>query len=93
MRTNEELLEWARDLRTRWDGGWMIDGRPIGAGEMHAMNRLVSHEWSQRIERDGCCGDGPNDSGKCPHTYQQCPMFREAWRLERKIFQEVNGDE
>ena len=42
----EEELRQARELRTRWDGAWEVDGRPITNVE---MVRLI--EWKKDERR------------------------------------------
>jgi len=58
--TEDELIEMGKDLRTRWDGGWRIDGRPISNIEMVAMNRLAEKE------RDGSIDVRAEDGTRAP---------------------------
>jgi len=85
--TEAELLEFARDLRTRWDGAWMIDGRPIGNVEMDALSTLSKHELQQlRDSGQCCCEAGPYEDGHCRRGLGRWELFDEAkkilWRAD-----------
>jgi hypothetical protein len=82
-----DLLAHARELRQRWDGGWLIDGRSIGVFEMHALSMLTRHELQEKRDSGECCCDeGPWTSGQCRCGPGQCELFTEAtnilWRIE-----------
>ena len=85
--TEAELIEFAHHLRTRWDGAWRIDGRPIGTFEMCAMIALGRQELQQlRDSGECCCDEGPTINGRCRRGAGKCELFTEArkilWRSE-----------
>ena len=85
--TEDELIELGKDLRTRWDGGWRIDGRPIGNVEMDILIRARDIERRRRYERDGvCCDAGPWADGHCSQGGGMCPLYLEAEKLDYQMF-------
>lgn len=80
--TDEELLELGRKTTEQYEGGFIIDGRPMTNIEMFAM-----HAWKRKlrdevIARDGCCNPaGPASDGGCRMGGGICPLYRDAEKL------------
>lgn len=85
MTRHQELIEYGRDVRKRWDGGWLVDGRPVRMLEMMALITLARHERQLLADREGCCcADGPFDDGRCRHGLPRCPAAERAKDILRR---------
>jgi hypothetical protein len=79
--TEEEVIQ-ARELATRWDGAWEVDGRTIRPSEMAILRTLTRCTREQRIAQYECSDClGPWDDGHCAHGIGRCRYVTEALAL------------
>lgn len=76
-----------QDLLSRWDGAWMVDGRPITNMEMSALRDYhLAIRWDRVQARDCDDCEGPWEDGICRHGCGKCVFVRDAekliWRYE-----------
>lgn len=76
------------DLLSRWDGAWLVDGRPISNTEMDALrNYSLAIRWDRVQRRDCVDCEGPWTDGHCRFNCGRCIFVRDAereiWRYER----------
>lgn len=76
--TEEELIQ-ARELASRWDGAWEVDGRVIRPSEMRLLTQLTRVEREQRIAKHDCSDcSGSWGDGHCRYGIGRCVFVSEA---------------
>ena len=83
------------DLLSRWDGAWLVDGRPVTNMEMTRLSEVVRQERWDRVQRRDCTDcEGPWEDGICRHGCGKCVFVRDAekliWRYENDGKDRIN---